>query len=390
MVILFVLPFYEKKGDRPTGGLNMYIRRVTRVLKESGHQPIIMSYGLKDEHYMENGIEVYSVKRPQIHLRDSNLELLINILYGSVRINRKIVKLSKERKIDIIQFASVWGVGACYFGQVPTVMRLSIYSKVYRNYSDDKTKTDIYALVERLAARRCNAIFAPSNVIAKAFSRDINRKVSVIETLFWNENEVCDDSIYSKMLSGKKYFLYYGRLSVDKGLLVIAESLRSFLKANQEYFFVCCGIEVTINGENAANILKKAVGEYRNRFIYMKSIPHNYLYPIIQHADFVIAPSLVDNFPNACMEAMYFKRVVIGSNGASHEQLIEDGKSGLLCVPGNVESLLKKMNEAVTMSDVQKTKIGENARKRVEKLKPEIVVNKLLRYYQYIIDNVNK
>ncbi|MBD5516300.1 MAG: glycosyltransferase family 4 protein [Lachnospiraceae bacterium] len=138
------------------------------------------------------------------------------------------------------------------------------------------------------------------------------------------------------------------------------------------------------------NILRKAAGRYVERFIFIKEPPHNQLYPVIQHADFVIFPSLIDNFSNACIEEMYFERVVIGTDGTSFEQLIDDGKSGQLCKPNDADSLLKKMNEAATMNELQKIEMGKNARKRIDRLAPEFVVKKLLRYYQYIIDNTDK
>ena len=74
---------------------------------------------------------------------------------------------------------------------------------------------------------------------------------------------------------------------------------------------------------------------------------------------FVILPSLVENLSNACIEAMYFERVVIGTDGVSYEQLIDDGISGLLCKPNDADSLLEKMNEAASMSETQKRKLGK-------------------------------
>lgn len=137
-------------------------------------------------------------------------------------------------------------------------------------------------------------------------------------------------------------------------------------------------------------ILRNAVGQFGSQFIYLKQQPHEKLYPIIQKADFVILPSLVENLSNACIEAMYFERVVIGTDGVSYEQLIDDGISGLLCKPNDADSLLEKMNEAASMSETQKKKIGEMAKKRIDRLAPDVVVRKLLRFYQYVIDNVNK
>ena len=68
---------------------------------------------------------------------------------------------------------------------------------------------------------------------------------------------------------------------------------------------------------------------------------------------------------------------------------IDDGISGLLCKPNNADSLLEKMNEAARMSKIQKQEIGKRAKKRIDQLAPEVVVSKLLRFYQYVIDHVS-
>lgn len=96
----------------------------------------------------------------------------------------------------------------------------------------------------------------------------------------------------------------------------------------------------------------------------------------------------MDNFPNACVEAMYFSRRVIGTDGASFEQLITDGKNGLLCKPGDSKSLLNKIDYAMSMSEDEKLRMEEMAKKRIELLKPEVAVKRLLSFYNKVIYTV--
>lgn len=386
MVILFVSPNYEQKGELPKGGVSIYIRRVAGALKAAGHTPLILSSGTKDMHYWENDIETFFVCCPRSHLKIKNLRPLANIFYSSYTVNKMITELIRTRKIDIIQFSSIQSWPLFYFGKIPAIMRLSSYDKLYYRDFPNRVIVNVRAFLQRLAAKRCTMVFAPSNINANAFSNDICRRVLVMESPFWNECSEYDDSIYQNMLKEKKYVLFMGRLTITKGILVIADILEQFLQLNPEYSFVCCGIEQGGNKENLARALKRGAGKHKERFIYMKALPHAALYPIVKQADFVVCPSLIENLSNTCMEAMYFERVVIGTDGASYEQLIDDGKSGLLCIPGDSKSLLNKMNEAAAMSEEQKLEMGKKAKERIDKLKPEIMVKKLVRLYQYIID----
>ena len=90
---------------------------------------------------------------------------------------------------------------------------------------------------------------------------------------------------------------------------------------------------------------------------------------------------------NACIEAMYFERVVIGTDGASFEQLITHGRNGLLCQIGSSGDLLEKMRIAVSMTEEEKKQMGRLAKRRIGKLRPEYAVQRLVRLYEYVLEN---
>ena len=95
----------------------------------------------------------------------------------------------------------------------------------------------------------------------------------------------------------------------------------------------------------------------------------------------------MENFSNACIEAMYFSKVVIGTNGASFEQLIDHGVNGLLCRIADSEDLLDKMQEAVNLPKEKKRQMEFLAKKRIDRLRPEIAVRRLVRFYEKVIIN---
>lgn len=100
--------------------------------------------------------------------------------------------------------------------------------------------------------------------------------------------------------------------------------------------------------------IKKKTGTMADRVIIWSAFPHKQLYPIIKEADFVVQPSLMDNLPNACIEAMYFRKIIIGTDGASFEQLITHEKNSFLCEIGNSEDLYEKRMMAVSLTHQEK------------------------------------
>lgn len=391
MIVLFVTPDFPERNE-PLTGFPAYLYRVSLALIDMGHKPIILTAGQRNVSWSYKGIEIIRVKYNFFTKGNDSLNFVINSYRISHRLAREIKKLDAKMRIDIIQFTSLRGVALLYYGEIPTVMRLSSYAKTY--FASYETYTKKYvktmALIERLSSRRCNAVFAPCKITAKAFSQDIKRKVYTIETPFVDEVDSYDDVYINSKLKDKKYVLFFGTLYPDKGIKVIGQCLRRFLEKNIEYHFAFVGVATLIDGENAAKMMRRCAEPYADRIVILPAIPHKQLYPIIQRADFVVLPSLMDNFPNACIEAMHFGKVVIGTDGASFEQLITHKKNGILCRIGDAEDLLSKMQMVVNMTDEEKKEIGELARKRIDRLKPEYVVKNLLQLYEYVIEKDKK
>lgn len=388
MRILFVATDYPERG-KPTTGFPNYLYRVSTALVQMGHEPVILAAGRMDSHRVEQGIQIWTIKMKYINTKVQALDFAVNALRKGYILNKKLEKILNKMSIDVVQFTSLEGIAMFYHRKVPAVLRLSSYAKTYfaslQTWSFATVK--MMSLFERMSARRCNAVFAPCKITAEAFGHDCKRKVKVIETPFLNDVQEYDNKYVDTYLKDKKYALFFGTIYAEKGILVIAEKLEEFLRENPDYYFVFVGNATIINGEESGHMLRRMAGKYRERVIIWGALPHKQLYPIIKNAEFVVLPSLMDNFPNACIEAMYFSKVVIGTDGASFEQLITHGKNGLLCKIGDSQDLLEKMQIAISMSAEQKLQMGKKASERIEKLKPDYVVSKLLILYKYVIEN---
>ena len=391
MNILFVAHAFPDKNKPLTGGFPAYLYRVSSALIEMGHKPIILAGGQRNDSWVHKGIEIIRVRTGSFESRTESLSVAVSAYMKSYRLNQEIKKLEAKMKIDIIQFTSLWAPALLYYGKTPAVMRLSSYSKTYFSPVNCTVHTRDYVnmmtWLERHASKRCNAVFGPCRVIAGDFGKDIKRNVYVIETPFVEDVDAYDNAYIEKDLKGKKYALFFGVLSEHKGICVIGQCLREFLEKNEDYYFVFAGHDMVVNGENTVRMLRRCAGTYADRVIILSALLHDQLYPIIQNADFVVLPSLMDNLPNACIEAMHFGKVVIGTDGASFEQLIRHRVSGLLCRIGDPDDLLDKLQMAVALSEDEKGKIGERAKARIDRLKPEHVVNKLLQLYRCVIEN---
>lgn len=388
MKICFVTPDFVQKGKISTG-LPHYLYRVAKALQVMGHTPIIITAGNTNEHLFYDNIEVFRKNcEPNYIFKSSCLNYVARAFKMSSMLNKEVRSLCKKREIDIIQFASLYGLAMLYKQKTPSIIRLSSYAKKTFENSQAYSKIEIsvQAFIERIAAINVGGIISPSNVMAKAYSKDVKRKVTTIETPFFSEEIKCDNKIYDEMFHGKKYILFFGSLYDVKGIYVIIKGIRQYLKENTDYCFGFVGNVEKHNGKNPLEELYRESKEYKDRIIYSKALKQELLLPIILNAECIVLPSLMENLPNACIEAMALGKVVIGSDGASFEQLIVDGKSGFLAIPGNTESLYKKIKQATSLSKSERNAMELLAAERIHLLEPQRVVKRLVRYYTYIIN----
>ena len=101
-------------------------------------------------------------------------------------------------------------------------------------------------------------------------------------------------------------------------------------------------------------------------------------------------PSKADNFPNACIEAMALKKIVVGSCCCGFEQLIENETNGFLIEVGDHNNLLKAMIKVINLAPEKKAIIEERAYERIKELSPEKIGQQLIDFYYSVIRKNSK
>ncbi len=361
-VLLVCCSFVDSEYEAMTG-MPKAVLLHAKGLKARGHEVKILSTGRKDRKWMYHEIEIISIGRP-VNIIDTSFRIVMGTIERERKFTETIRNINEHWHIDIIQYAGLWGTGLFRPRNIRAVSRISGYAKLQRGVGKGESTVKLLTMLDKIAANKMDVIFCPGNMFAKELGRDIGKEVRVLETPFVEEKIVESDRILKKRLKGKQYVVYFGRISWDKGFHVLSDAAFELLDKCPGLYIVIAGRAAKKNSSFEREILEKAK-QYKNRIMFLGMISHAQLFPIIRNSLGVVLPSIVDNFPNTCMEAMNLGSVVVGTFGASFEQLIEDGENGFLANRGDAQSLIEKVMRCISLSDKEREKIVTKARNTI-------------------------
>lgn len=386
MRIAFATPEFVTENHFD-GGLANYLNRLSKKLADLGHDVHIVTLSTQnDDEFVHEGVMVHRVMlKPGWNtlnrLTRYSLATTLHWLNFSTQTYRKLKQLHRRQPFDLIQYPNYSSCGLFSIPLLRTnhVVRASSQpgwnASVKRNL--DSTLTEH---LETLQCKLTRNVHAPSHAIQKMLARDTR----LIRTPFYVETHDWDTSVYDQFLKDKSYVLYFGRFQLRKGFHTLAHALPRFLKQYPDAHVALVGRDMeTSLASSMAAFARAQCNGFGERLIIVENLPHRSLYPIINEARLVVLPSLMDNFPNACLEAMGLGKVVIGTTGTTLDELISDGVSGFLVQPDNPHALADKMIAAWT--DQRLAEMAAAAKEQVQQFAPEKTVPSLLSYYSEVI-----
>lgn len=396
MRIAFITPEFVTEPSY-SGGLANYLGRVTVALARQNHDVHVFTRAKKAGQVDFNGVTVHQVVPLwDRHMRLDHIDPLVpRVLYNPYQdlkaawcLKKHWKEVHQQKAFDLVQVANVMAVGLFFRGErsVPVVTRLSSYRPFWDRAAGIKETIGVKArwYMEELAITGCKHLYAPTYFVAKQVEKGYGiDRVDVLETPFFSEEPVLDTDFFEQKLAGKDYVLYFGRMTQMKGVHILAQALPEVLKQYPELVAVFIGGEgIAPDGSTMQEYVTKQLKAFQDRTILIDSIRHDKLYPIVKGAKAIVLPSLLDNLPNTCLEAMGLGKVVVATTGSCFEQLIEHKVSGILVEPSSAEALAQGIVQALQMDETSRLSMEAKAVESINRLRPEKAIPKLIDYYQ--------
>jgi len=392
--IAFVTPEFVTENYY-SGGLANYVHRVSRALYRLGHEVHVITFSDSNEDVFDfDGIRVHRLTskglRKTVTLLSCNrLRSTAQWIDFSLQVYLKLKYLHRQKPFDVVQFPNsrACGLATRFFLRVPHVVRISCYRPVWNDLAGIGGTLDAKATewLEEWYLRQSRNIYAPSQTLKSMLDQNAHiQNVAVIHPPFYLETTGFDPSLYNSQLKDKKYLLFFGRFQLHKGFHVLAKALPDVLNEHSDCYAVLVGMDAATHlSPSMKEYARLLCGKNSDRLIFFGQTPHEQLYPIIQGARIIVLPSLIDNLPNTCLEAMALQKPVVGTIGASFDEGITDEKTGFLVPSGDETALANKIITAWTNPRLDE--IGRAAADRVAEFSPEQTLQRLVAYYTAIV-----
>lgn len=193
----------------------------------------------------------------------------------------------------------------------------------------------------------------------------------------------------------KEFILYVGRIDAIKGIDVLIKAfaylIKKYLRWRKELGLIIIGgeVDISMREENQEwQRLKKMVENLglQEQVAFWGPQRQDLLPYFYSAAQALILPSRYESFGMVALEAMACGTTVIASDVGGLPFTIEDGENGFLIPEGDWVSLAEKILEVVEHQDLRRRIKGEALRKAKNFAWP-IITQKVLSLYDSLIDH---
>jgi glycosyltransferase involved in cell wall biosynthesis len=154
-----------------------------------------------------------------------------------------------------------------------------------------------------------------------------------------------------------RYFLYLGRLAPEKGVATLIRAARQ------------AGVRLAVAGDGPMRETLASLAALESDRIELLGFRSGEdLARIVRGARAVVAPSeWYENAPLSVLEALAAGKPLIGSRIGGIPELLDEGRTGWLFPPGDVDALARLLGAVAAMPDAALVEMGREARARVER-----------------------
>jgi glycogen(starch) synthase len=389
---------FEYPPETGFGGIGTYTWYQARALAKLGHEVHVLAGfpervawrtstqdGVTVHRYRPGGAWMLAARVPgQLgwHWTRQRLENMWSMAEGLKLIER-------GGAFDVIEMPECGAEGAlmnrrAHKGrlQTPTVVRFHGPSALIMHfYAPARMDVRLCSWLEMAGIRRATVLTSCSRFLAREVVEKMGVRPGVrtiqngIDLELFDAEPVADLEAMYGIPKGTVTILFAGRMEERKGIYECPEIVERVLAAHPEVVFLFAGQDLFGYMENV--MLPRLRGaQERGSVRYLGKLGLRELRACARAVDIYLLPSLWENAPYACLEAMAAGRAVVVSRQGGMPEMIEDGVNGMLGELGLASSFAERLGVLIEQPALRED-MGRAARRTVEERYTDLEVGRL-------------
>lgn len=371
----------EFPPDTGWGGIATFTRHLAYGLKDLGHDVEVVSLAREGDAaktIMQDGIAVHRVEPFMVPGDMGAMSRCMPysryVLRCSTALWKRCAELHDERPFDVVDTPELLGEGVvpAVTKALPLVIRLyTPHSKFLAERLHNVTPIfdhQFVAMIERVAMTAADLITSPSNDLADFVANDLNypRDQIAIVCNPIDAGEFTPQGPVALKKDGRPIVLFVGRLEERKGIGYLIDAVPLVKAKVPNVRFVVIGDDTrTAKGETS--VLAELKERLRksgstDSVEWIDRVPLTELPAYYRSADLSVVPSVYDNSPYTCLEAMSCGRAVVATNSGGTPEYL--GDTGVMVPPRDSQSLAAAMI-GLLQDEPARERLGQAARRRV-------------------------
>lgn len=229
-----------------------------------------------------------------------------------------------------------------------------------QTWTEARRRADFRALYQReldpdfRAARTADLIVPPSQRLAARLRADWSLPADRVRVLPY-VHQPSPALLRLSPPSVARTIGFHGGIRLFKGVHLLIAAMRHVLARHPDVRLVLAGNsgqspvarcslvawwrDTMVEWRDTLEWLRPQLAPLGDRVVFSGFVAPENLPAHLAAADLCVFPSLFDNFPNACLEAMSAARPIVATRSGGMEEMLADGQAGLLVPPNDPHAL---------------------------------------------------
>lgn len=374
---------YEYPPETGFGGIGTYTWYQARALVRLGHEVRVVAGSLQPGvfHDEREGVKITRVLDSGWldgairGLNDSGQAWAANRLRTASGAYRALVDLLEHESYDVVEYPECGADGMVVATMLPVRTAVRFHSParfIMASYGANGPDVDATTFLEQIAIERAQVRISPSKFLASAVIErlSVEPPVHVVPNgidlaLFDQSGGVDVVQRFGLPPEGKAVtVLVTGRLERRKGSHLLPGVCSKILRDRPHVHVVVAGDD-PLSAMGSSVLPRLAADGVVDRFHHLGPLSLPEVRALLKYAQIHLHPSLWDNAPYSCIEAMAAGLPVVSSDVGGLPELVEHRGTGLVVPADDEDSFVEALTELIDDAALRE-RLGAAARRAVE------------------------